>query len=285
MQKKIYNNNLIGIFYIILAALFFSLMSLCAKFALAKHHVIEIIFLRSLISITLLTLLIKLNKKKISNYHFKLHSIRAILGLGAMFCTFTALKYMPLSNLTIISFSKIFFLIPLAIFIFREPINTKSLIYVILGFIGVIVIVGYEIDNIMKYKYYLLALLGAFFISLVKIIIKKLSHYEKSHNIQFWFSFFCFFLLLSPYFYFATIPNCFSLIQIILTAIFGLLAQYFTIEGLRISKSTIVMPFDFFRIIFATCLGVLFFSEHLTYSLLIGSLIIIFSGIKLIKIS
>ena len=43
------------------------------------------------------------------------------------------------------------------------------------------------------------------------------------------------------------------------------------------------MPFDFARVIFATILGILFFSEEVKASLFIGALIVIFSGIKLIK--
>lgn len=284
MLSFLKKNNIKGIFCIITAALFFSLMSVFIKLSLANHNVIEIIFLRSLFSILVLTFFINPKALKIKKPNLKLHALRTILGLSAMFSTFTALKYIPLSHLTIISFSKIFFLIPLAVILFKEPISRKSFFYVFLGFIGVVVIVGYEIDSLIKYKYYLFAILGAFLIALVKLLIKKLSRYELSTTIQFWFALFCFSFMLFPYFYFASIPNYNSILNIIFVTIFGLLAQYFTIEGLRLSKSTIVMPFDFFRIIFATFLGIFIFSEKITVSILIGSIIIIYSGLKLVKL-
>ena len=68
-------------------------------------------------------------------------------------------------------------------------------------------------------------------------------------------------------------------------SIFGLLAQYFTIKGLQVAKSTIVMPFDFCRVIFATIIGVLIFSESITLSFLLGALLIIFSGVQLSKLN
>ena len=42
------------------------------------------------------------------------------------------------------------------------------------------------------------------------------------------------------------------------------------------------MPFDYSRILFATIIGVSFFNEKITEGMIFGSLVIIFSGIKLI---
>ena len=158
-----------------------------------------------------------------------------------------------------------------------------SFIYIFLGFLGVIILVGFDIDSINNYIYYLHALLGAFFISLVKILIKKISYYEKNLNIQFWFSFFSCSFLFIPFYLVATLPSSKTILFIILAAIFGLLAQFFTIEGLRSSKSIIVMPFDYFRVIFSIILGILVFSEKISLPIVIGFLIIFFSSLKLLK--
>ena len=42
------------------------------------------------------------------------------------------------------------------------------------------------------------------------------------------------------------------------------------------------MPFDYSRILFAYIIGVSFFNEKITEGMIFGSLIIVFSGIKLI---
>ena len=158
-----------------------------------------------------------------------------------------------------------------------------SFIYIFLGFLGVIILVGFDIDSINNYIYYLHALLGAFFISLVKILIKKISYYEKNLNIQFWFSFFSCSFLFIPFCFIATLPSLKTLAYITLATIFGLLAQFFTIEGLRSSKPTEVMPFDYFRVIFSTTIGILVFSEKITLPVIVGFFVIFFSSIKLLK--
>ena len=90
-----------------------------------------------------------------------------------MFFTFTALKYIPISNLTIINFSKIFFILPLAVILLKEKTYFSSIFYILIGFLGIIIIIGIEVDNSSNLKYYFYALFGAFLIALVKILIKK----------------------------------------------------------------------------------------------------------------
>ena len=43
------------------------------------------------------------------------------------------------------------------------------------------------------------------------------------------------------------------------------------------------MPFDFSRIIFSSIIGISFFSEKITVSMIVGTLIIIFAVLKLIQ--
>ena len=260
-------------------------MSAFIKIIIDQHHVLDIMFLRSIFALIILLTLYKLKFFEVKKKYFKFHFFRTILGVSAMFFTFTALKYIPISNLTIINFSKIFFILPLAIILLKETTYFSSIFYILIGFLGVIIIIGIEVDNLSNLKYYFYALFGAFLIALVKILIKKLVAYENTLNIQFWFALYSCIFLFFPYYNFAIFPSPKSILNIFFASIFGLLAQFFTIKGLQTAKSTIVMPFDFFRVIFATIIGVLIFSESITLFFLLGALLIIFSGIQLSKLN
>ena len=260
-------------------------MSAFIKLILDQHHVIEIMFLRSLFALIFLYFLYKFNFFVVKKKYFKFHFFRATLGILAMFFTFTALKYIPLSNMTVINFSKIFFILPLAFILLKEKTYISSIFYILIGFLGVVVIIGIDIDNSSNFKYYFYALSGAFLIALVKILIKKLADHENALNIQFWFALYSCIFLVFPYFYLAVLPTPKSILNILFATIFGLLAQFFTIKGLQVAKSTIVMPFDFFRVIFATILGVSIFSETINLSFLLGSFFILYSGIQLSKLN
>ena len=259
-------------------------MSAFIKLIIDQHHVLDIMFLRSIFALTILLILYKFNFFEVKKKYYKFHFFRTILGISAMFLTFTALKYIPISNLTIINFSKIFFILPLAVILLKENTYFSSIFYILIGFIGVIIIIGIEVDNSSNLKYYFYALFGAFLIALVKILIKKLVANENTLNIQFWFALYSCIFLFFPYFRLAIFPSQKSILYITFATIFGLLAQFFTIKALQTAKSTVVMPFDFFRVIFATIIGVLMFSESITLYFLFGALLIFFSGIQLSKL-
>ena len=287
---KLLNNskekkNFKGITFIIIAALCFSIMSTFIKLIIDQHHVLDIMFLRSIFALTILFTLYKYKLFEVKKKYFKFHFFRTVLGVSAMFFTFSALKYIPISNLTIINFSKIFFILPLAVIFLKEKTNFSSIFYILLGFLGVIVVIGLEVDTSSNLKYYFYALFGAFLIALVKILIKKIVAHENTLNIQFWFALYSCIFLFFPYFHLAIFPSPTSILNIFFASIFGLLAQFFTIKGLQVAKSTIVMPFDFFRVIFATIIGVLIFSESVGLFFLLGALLIIFSGIQLSKLN
>ena len=289
-KLKLLNNpkakkNFKGITFIVTAALCFSIMSALIKLIIDQHHVLDIMFLRSIFALIILLTFYKFKFFKINKKYFKFHLFRTILGVSAMFFTFTALKYIPISNLTIINFSKIFFILPLAVILLKEKPYFSSFLYILAGFLGVIIIIGIEVDNSSNLKYYFYALFGAFLIALVKILIKKLVAFENTLNIQFWFALYSSIFLFFPYFHLAIIPSPKSILYIFFASIFGLLAQFFTIKGLQVAKSTIVMPFDFCRIIFASIIGVLIFSETISLSFLLGALLIIYSGVQLSKLN
>ena len=285
LKKLNSKKNIKGIACIILAALCFSVMSAFIKLIIDQHHVIDIMFLRSIFALTILLTLYKLKFFDVKKKYFKFHFFRTILGVSAMFFTFTALKYIPISNLTIINFSKIFFILPLAVILLKETTYFSSIFYILIGFLGVIIIIGIEMDNLSNLKYYFYALFGAFLIALVKILIKKIVAYENTLNIQFWFALYSCIFLFFPYYHLAIFPSPKSILNIFFASIFGLLAQFFTIKGLQTAKSTIVMPFDFLRVIFSTIIGILIFSESITLFFLLGALLIIFSGIQLSKLN
>ena len=123
--------NFKGIVFIIIAALCFSIMSAFIKLIIDQHHVLDIMFLRSIFALIFLLTLYKFKFFEIKKKYFKFHFFRTILGVSAMFFTFTALKYIPISNLSIINFSKIFFILPLAFFLLREKTYFSSIFYIL----------------------------------------------------------------------------------------------------------------------------------------------------------
>ena len=148
---------------------------------------------------------------------------------------------------------------------------------------GVIIALGTESFK-ENHIFYFFAFSGAFLIALVKILIKKIVNVEDTIQIQFWFALLSTSFLLIPYIItFISFPSLLDIIIIFFSAICGLLAQFFTITGLKLADATKVLPFDFFRVIFGVLFGVTIFSENITYSIVLGSILILVSSMFLIK--
>ena len=281
------NKDVKGVINICLASLFFTLMSAFVKLTSSNLGLIEIIFLRSLIATFILIPFILVFKENIKTNLYTKHLIRALIGITSMLLNFYALSKIPLTNYTVISFTKIFFVIPFAFLLLKEKIQISLFFYVSIGFLGVFFIVGYEESDKVLFPYYICALLANILIAYIKIFIKNISERESNTKIQFYFSLNSTIILALPFFLSNSLSNSnvllIDIFFIFLLSIFGLLAQYFTIKGLKSSQAVKVMPFDYSRVIFGSIIGISFFSENISEGIIFGSLIIIFSGIKLMK--
>ena len=132
--------------------------------------------------------------------------------------------------------------------------------------------------------YYMCAILGTLLIAYIKIFIKIISQKESNTKIQFYFALNSSLILLIPYILNCSVILFKDFLFVFLLSVFGLLAQYFTVEGLKNSQAVKVMPFDYSRIIFGIIIGVSFFNEKITMDIIFGALIIVFAGIRLIRI-
>ena len=271
-----YNNNVKGIILIILSSFFFSLMAFFVKLSSSNLSILEIIFFRSFLGIIIIAFIINTKKIFFKTQILHLHFIRTIISLISMYLMFYSISKLPLSNVSIVSFAKIFFIIPLAFFFLKEKINFISLAFIILGYLGVLIVIGFDNDS-KNTIYYLSAVLATFMIALVKVFIKKISEYDDAFLIQFWFSLIVFLILFLPYVSAAKMVSPKDLFYVTATSVTGLFAQYFSILGLKKADANTVMPFDFSRVVFGIILGVIFFNEKISPSMLSGLVLLLFS--------
>ena len=65
----------------------------------------------------------------------------------------------------------------------------------------------------------------------------------------------------AAYFYWET-PTLYDLLFLLLIGITGTSAQMLLAQALREGDTSIIMPFDFLKLIWAVCIGFLFFSKY-----------------------
>ena len=96
LEKKF---NSLNKFNLVFASFFFSLMTLCVKNIDNRIPIYELVFFRSLLSLTITLFIV--HKKKISPWgnNKPLLLLRGLLGTAALVCIFYAIRNMPLLGL------------------------------------------------------------------------------------------------------------------------------------------------------------------------------------------
>ena len=136
------NPNIKGFIFILLASATFPIMGTIVKYLTLELHPFQLAFFRCFFGlIILLPIIIKKNPYKILNTkRLNLHIFRGLLGIGAIMAGFTALSMMPLATAVTLGYTRILFLVPLAMLFLNEKPGFIRIILIILGFIGVILI-------------------------------------------------------------------------------------------------------------------------------------------------
>ena len=217
------------------------------------------------------------------------HFWRGLVGTLAMAFMFLGLGLLPLPEVTAISYSAPILTVVFAAAMLGEKVRLIRFTAVFMGFIGVLIILYPRLSVIsleQKFSFEargaLYVLLGATFMALAHIFIRKLTKTETASAIVFYFTISsCFWSALTVPFGWV-IPNMFTFGILLLAGLLGGFGQIFLTTAYKYSEASMVAPFEYISILFAIVLGYFVFGELPTLTVLVGSLVVISAGILII---
>tara|TARA_B100000900_G_scaffold293528_1_gene252298 strand:+ start:2787 stop:3659 length:873 start_codon:yes stop_codon:yes gene_type:complete len=259
-----------------LSVLFFVLMSVCIKATGDHIPLFQVVFFRNFFALLPLIFFIyflKLNIRSINNY--KLHLVRAFIGITAMSLFFVSLRYVPLVEMQTISYSSVFFISILSIFFLGEKIGYRRIIAIIVGFFGILIIL--KPSSAIFSNYSLLPLIASLFLSMAVIVLKKIL-LTNNNVLSVWvFTIFC--TIISLFFYNKSWiwPNNLDLTFMVASGLLGFVAQICLTKSFQLADASVLAPLDFSSVIWSFFLGYIFFGELISLDVLLGGFIIILS--------
>tara|TARA_B100000029_G_scaffold236488_1_gene233550 strand:- start:11259 stop:12161 length:903 start_codon:yes stop_codon:yes gene_type:complete len=269
-------SKLIVVLLVTLSTLFAAVMGSCVKHVSTDLNTFIICFYRCLFGLLIiLPFISKDNFKILKSKNIKLQFIRSMINIISMICWFSALSMMQFEKATALGFTTPLFTTILAVIMLNEVIRFHRTAALFIGLIGILVIIrpGY-----IPLEYgTLLMLIASLTFSFVQIFVKRLSSIDSNLTIIFYHLAFMtpvFFII--SIFYWETI----SFNQIIIFFIMGLsglLSHWCMNQSLKMSDTTFVMPLQFTKLIWASLVGLLLFSEIPDYWTWIGGIIIFIS--------
>lgn len=270
-----------GIFFIILSALGFALMSLFVKLS-GDLPSMQKSFFRNLVSLFFAFYIIK--KSKIG-FKFKKENLvplilRATLGTLGIVFNYYSIEKLILSDATMLNKLAPFFVIIFSFFILKEKIKLWQILSILIAFLGSLfiinpnLIIGLLNNNTPKTNLNslpaLIGVLGAMCAGMAYTMVRFLSlRGEKGPFIVFFFS--CFSCLtILPFVLFNFSPMSIKqLIYLLFAGIFASLGQFAVTAAYANAPAKEISIFDYSQIIFSGILGYIVFNQKPdTYSLI-----------------
>ncbi len=239
-------------------------MTLCVKLLGQDIPSGQTIFVRGLISALVLGLIAwrtnRLHLLKTGNWRG--HALRSLSGTVSMFFLFTAVTMIPLADVTAITFTSPMFITVLAMLFLGEKIHRYRWTALLLGFIGVLIMIGPTLSfGTMSSMGSLSALGAAFFAAIAMTSLRAMSGGEHAITITFYFSLTFMICAALTALQGWPMPTATQTLLIVLAGLFGVFGQLLMTYSYRYAEASTIAPLEYTSMILSIILGYVFFSE------------------------
>lgn len=266
-MKQMFLAMPIGMRYMILSALGFALMAACVKMASANGiPVMEIVAFRAVVSLILSYTDVRRKGISLFGNNKPLLIARGVVGSLALICVYYSVTHMPLAEATVLQYLHPMFTAVLAVWFLKEAIRPALAASISFSFLGLLMIarpawlfggLSTDISDIALTA----AILGAFASAVAYVLVRRLSQSEDPSVIIFYFPLVTLpfsFLLLGKGF---VVPDIESFFILVMVGVFTQIGQIGLTKAMQTEPAGRATAFSYLQVVFAACLGWLFFSE------------------------
>jgi drug/metabolite transporter (DMT)-like permease len=251
------------------AALLFSLMGVCIRYASHTVDNATIVFFRNAVGLFLfLPFICKQGRSFFQTSKIWMHTWRSLVGLIAMYGFFYAIAHLKLSNAMVFTYSSPIF-IPLIAWLFlKEKITKMMCSAAAVGLIGVLCVAkpNEGLFNLIS----LVGLTASFLAAMAFVTVRALTATEPPERIVFYFCFIGTLISIIPMFWLWRPYSLYELGFLIGAGILANVSQMFLSNAYRLAPAGQIGPVNYVAIIFAGCWGYLFWQETPDLYSLIG---------------
>ncbi len=203
---------------------------------------------------------------------------RGALHTVGLLLWFAALPHIPLADTTAIGFIQPMFIMIGAWFFLREAMRWERWLAALIGFAGVMVVVGPQISGSTGWPHLLMLASSPVFAASF-LLTKTLTRYETINVIVLWQAVTVALFSLPMAIWFWQSPSIGVWVLVLVSGVLGVGGHYCQTRGLAIAEASPTQSIKFLDLIWATFIGYLFFGDLPTRTTLIGGAIISVSTI------
>ena len=261
MSEITKSNRLKGIFFIILSAFGFAVMSAFIKLS-GDLPTIQKVFFRNLVSAIIALFLIIKHKGSFTGKkeNRKILIYRSLFGTIGIIFNYYAIDNLVLSDANMLNKISPFLVVVFCALILKEKINLKQILAIIVAFIGALFIVKPSFD--IRVVPYIIGFLSAVFAALAYTCVRMLGNKEEYYTIVFFFSTFSLVTVLPMFIYVYEPMTTMQFFYLILAGIFASLGQFGVTLAYKYAPAKEISIFDYSNIIFSAILSIFLFGVY-----------------------
>ena len=273
MEDKKISDRAKGIFFIILSACGFALMSAFIKLSGDLPNFQKVFFRNLVAAIVALALIIKNKGSMIGKKENRALLLwRSIFGTIGIIFNYYAIDKLVLSDANMLNKISPFLVVIFCALFLKEKINFKQIGAIIVAFIGALFIIKPSFD--VRVVPYIIGILSAVFAALAYTFVRMIGKKEESYTIVFFFSTFSLLAVLPVFLIVYQSMTMYQLGCLILSGIAASLGQFGITLAYRYAPAKEISIFDYSNIIFSALLSIFLFGIYPDKYSVIGYMII-----------
>jgi drug/metabolite transporter (DMT)-like permease len=209
------------------------------------------------------------------------HLLRSVVNLTTMLTFYYALQRLPLADCIAIGFASPLFTTALSVPMLGEKVGPRRWLAVAIGFAGVLLVVQPTATGIGPGA--ALALLSALCWSLTQVTSRQMSVTEPSHTILFYYSLAVVVTLGATMPRLWIEPHGLDWLWFLICGVAGSFGQFCYNQAFRYGEASMVAPFDYTGLIWATIMGFVVFGDLPSWLVVSGAGLIIASSVYIAR--
>ncbi len=272
----------LGILYIVSATIVFAGSSAVSKWQVATYPVGEVLFTRTLVAFITCALFI-LPRTGCAVFRTQRpghHVLRCASQGVSQTCLLMAFSLMPLAGAIAINFSAPLFATLASALVLKERVGPARWTALLVGFLGVLIVTNPGAETLQVGAFFALA--NAVLYGSVTAGVRKMTATESTETLTLYqlSLLTVFFALLLPFGWIT--PTPFDAALMVFNGVANAAGQYWWTRALQLAPASAVSPFYYLSLVWASALGFLIWGDVPTIGLMIGSAVVVGSGLFLL---
>ena len=272
-----------GILLMLLTMVFFVAADAIAKYLTRSYPVIEVTWGRFVFHLTLLLpfLVGRRNLTVFRTNRLRLQLARSLLQIGSTVLYFSAIALLPLATATVIAFAQPLLLTVFSVPLLGEKVGLRRWSAVLIGFVGVLIIVRPGGGAALGVSHWamLLPLATAAVSAFYQIATRLVASHDRVETSLFFTAVSGAIVASIAVPFVWRTPDLEGWTLMLATGVLAGAGHYCIINAFKRAPASVLAPFSFTQLIWATALGYLIFGDLPDGATLLGALVIIGSGL------